>query len=337
MKSKVTIKDVAKKAGVSISTVSRVMNKKVDGSIDISVSTVEKVLKAATELGYRRNPLASALHSNKTGLVGVVVRDISDPFLNKMLMELQHQFQAYKQELFIGQSNDNDAISEKQLSVMIDHWFDGLIILTEINQVFIDEIEDKNIPYVTVYGTLMETYGPSVQTNDKQGIEEVMAYLKKCNHKKIGYIGLDNLGNRHRKDIFMEIASPEFVKQEWIREINSLEEVDAYVKYFSTLEDRPTALFCSNDSVAIHVMMLCNKMGIDVPKDLSIIGFDDIKAASNVYPTLTTVRQPYRELASQAISIVMNRIDNKEDIEKELKILNPSLVIRESCTAIDDE
>ena len=121
---KVTITDVAKTANVSVSTVSRILNK-VDGKIKISETTRQRVLDVALELGFSLNPFASALRTNRTGLMGVVIRDIADPFLVKLLKDIQWQCQEKGVELFISNSNYDIEKAYRQLGIMLNHWFDG--------------------------------------------------------------------------------------------------------------------------------------------------------------------------------------------------------------------
>ena len=124
----VTIADVAKAAGVSLGTVSRVINSK-DGVIKVSERTTQKVLDAAKELGYQPNPFAAALRSQKSGVIGVIVRDINDPFLRQIIRDVQDEAHKKGIELLIGHAEYELKTAERQLSFMVNHWFDGLVLL----------------------------------------------------------------------------------------------------------------------------------------------------------------------------------------------------------------
>lgn len=331
MADKITISDVAKKAGVSPATVSRIINKKSDGSIKISPATREKVLKVASELGYRINPYASALRSNQTGLIGAVVRDIGDPFLNKMIKELQKQFQTRKHELFIGHSAYKESVTENQLSMMINHWFDGLIILTAPDKQFIDEIHKSQIPYIFIYGSLLEMYKPTVQTDDREGVKEAIQYLKDLKHEKIAFIGKKGTGTRQRTKFFREILDNNLLKEEWVTEITDETEIKSFIQQTMEKDEKPTALFCCTDRIAMKAIYACNELNIKIPDELSIMGFDDIDSANDIFPRLTTIRQPYEQIAKATLNYLFQRINEDENPIEDSVILKPTLVIRDSC------
>src|SRR6478735_5184499 len=190
---KVTITEVAKEAGVSLATVSRIFNNK-DGKIKISEKTKQKVLKAAAHLGYQTNPFAAALRAQKTGIIGILIRDLKDPFLIELLKKVQQQVQSRGMDVLIGHTDYEETTAERQLNVMMNHWFDGVILLD----------------YVAAQH-------PIVHVDDAVGMQLAVAHLTDLGHKNIGFVGKAVSGVEHRLSLFYQYvpsANAKFVKED---------------------------------------------------------------------------------------------------------------------------
>mgnify|MGYP000932375302 CR=1 FL=1 len=334
-KPRVTITDVAKAANVSATTVSRILNERdKDGKIKISAQTKALVLKKAEELGYQLNPFASALRSKRTGLIGAIIRDIADPFPVKLAKRVRREVNDQGLELLIGDTEyDEDAV-EKQLNLMVNHLFDGLIIFTHSGEKLFGKLEHYSVPYVTITGGYPLLGKPKVYTNDREGVSIALKHLFELGHRNIGFIGRQDISIKQREVYFRNTMIQHGVSldERYIEtNVQSATDISDYISTISCLEKRPTAILCANDVIAIRALNYALQKGLKVPEDLSIVGFDDIDQAEETIPSLTTIRQPYDELAKQAVNLLIKLV-NDPDLElRETDLsLTPKLIVRQS-------
>jgi len=330
---KVTITDVAKAANVSIATVSRIINDR-DGNIKISEQTKCIVHEKIKELNYQQNVLASALRARRSGLIGAVIRDISDPFLLKIVKYFQTSAKKRGLEILLGNANYSDETTERQLSLMINHLFDGLIIFTVTGDKFIENLKQSGIRYVTVTGGYDSLHKPRVLTNDTEGVYLALTHLVQLGHREIGFIGSPEEGVRKRFEYFQQFfieknltLNTDFVEMNG----NSITSISNYVDKLLKYKIRPSAIFCATDSIAIRVINVSHHNGLQIPRDFSIVGFDDIDEANEFLPLLTTIQQPYEELAERGLDLLLQLIEepSSELFESEF-VISPRLVIRGS-------
>lgn len=347
---KITISDVAKAAGVSIATVSRILNNQ-DGKIKISDKTKHRVLQVVEELGYQLNPFASALRSKRSSIIGAVVKDVGDPFLVKLLKQIQKEVYLSGYELLIGHA-EQDEIANRHLSVMSNNWFDGLIIFTEFSDEFPQLLEQRSIPYVIVGGGLdfpmikpSNTSGRSGNntisehltaiTDDKVGIYMAVKHLKELGHHHIGYVGNDDRGVNIRLQHFKQaiLESDFHIDEQFIT--NNANSRSVLTKYFENFKDKihPTAIVCANDILARKAIHCAERIGLRVPQDLSVIGFDDIDDAVEYEPEITTIQQPYHELAKFTVKSLIACIqDPKAKHGLASETFTPTLIERQSTS-----
>ncbi|MDR5588307.1 LacI family DNA-binding transcriptional regulator [Clostridium aquiflavi] len=336
MNKKVTISEVAKAANVSVATVSRILNKK-DGNIKISEKTKTKVLDIANSLGYQQNPFASALRTKNTGVLGVIVRDITDPLLSKIVKEVQNYVHEKNLELFIGHTNYQYETAKRQLNAMINYLFDGLIILDNLseNDLFIQNIKKQGVPFVAIMGDIENYITPVIRTDEKEGIKMALNHLITLNHENIGYIGNQLLGVRHRFNYFKEeieaLKLPSNPKT-WQNKIKTKSMITDYLINIQQLSCPPTAIVCATDKLALQTISSAQQLGIKIPEDLSIIGFDDIEEASEYFPSLTTIHQSVSEISAAAIEQLISMIQNKSQEYIKEQIIQPKLIIRSSTS-----
>lgn len=331
-KLRVTITDVAKAANVSTATVSRILNNR-DGKIKISDETKELVQQKAKELGFQLNPFASALRSKRTGLIGAVIRDISDPFLAKLLKNIQRVIHNQGLELLVGNAEYKET-AENQLSLMVSHLFDGLFIFTDTDSEFIKKLESDSVPYVTITGDKLSFNNPQVHTDDFEGISMALDHLLEQGHKKIGFIGSQDLGVKQRELYFRQIGTKNglSIDENYVEtNIRSIADISRYFEAVLRMATPPTAILCATDSIAVRSINVALQKSLKIPEDISIIGFDDIDQAIEIFPPLTTIQQPYEELAEQAVSLLLKMInDPKPELLKSDIVLMPRLTIRQS-------
>jgi len=334
---RVTIADVAKAAGVSPGTVSRVLNNRT--GVKISEATQEQVRRAAKKLGYRPNLFASALRTQRTGVIGAIVRDINDPFLSLMARELQKVARAEGLELLLGHAEYDPETADRQLNVM-RNWFDGLLIIGDMlgYQAAISNLDQEETPSVTLAnGHARQGSKPLVSIDDAYGTQLGLDYLFSLGHRRIAFIGNTKYaGIRERWSAFQRYVEqkPLFWSEEYFQScLNNRAAAIECVQHLLDLPQPPTAIFCMTDLLALGAISGAWHMGWRVPESISILGFDDIEEAETTFPALSTIRQPVRQMAAEALNL-LTKLINKSSLESvELPIIiRPELVIRRSCS-----
>lgn len=326
-----TIKDVAKRAGVSISTVSYVLN----NTGKISEETKEKVLRAAQELNYIPNTFAKRLKKQQYDLVALVVHEIKGPFYDALVRGIQDVLHSFGYNLLIYCTLENRKEDvDKFLRTGI---VGGIMILTPA-------VKNENIlkwahefKIVTLDRVLKDQRIKSVRVNNEKGAYEVVKYLHELGHTKIGFIkgSKDSLDARERfrgftramNELKLEI-NDNFIFEGDFTEESGYSVIKNYLKK-SKKKSLPTALFCANDEMAIGAMNALKANGISVPDDISLVGFDDIELSSYVHPPLTTVRRPMYQLGSIAAHMLLSLLTEKDEGLSNV-VLDVELVIRES-------
>lgn len=331
---RVTIQDVAVAAGVSAGTVSRVLNGR-EGDISISAATQEHVLEAVKRLGYRPNSLASALRSERTWILGAIMRDIAAPFSGFLARTLQRLSHANGMELLIGSTEQDSTIMGRQVRVISSDWFDGAFLVGNLPnyQDITREWQQYRKPLVAVASGLRLPI-PSVNVNEHLGLELALDHLIELGHHKIAFLGTTTrLSAIEREQLFeacmrereMPII-PTYVRNSDKTRTSAREATLALL----ALPSPPTAIVCSNDIQAVGALQAATTRGLRVPDDLSIVGYDDIYEAADSLPPLTTIHQPVGELAQQAFSLLMRLIDRSQAVSETRILIPPKLVVRAS-------
>ncbi|MEP7291296.1 MAG: LacI family DNA-binding transcriptional regulator [Chloroflexota bacterium] len=333
---RITITEVAKAAGVSPGTVSRVLNHR-NGESKISAATQSRVLEAVERLGYQPNRFASALRTQQTGVIGTIVRDINDPFLGLLARELQHSAHRHHVELLLAHAENEAQTVRRQLSFM-RNWFDGLLIVGDMpgDQALFDDLRATRKPFVAVAcGT--NSPPPLVNIDEEAATRLALDYLYSLGHRRIGFIGnTEHAGTRERLASFQRfIAEKDLIRHEdYIQPTPySRKDAAASAQRLLGLASPPTAILCTADLMALGAMSGAQQIGWRVPDAVSIISFDDIEEASDVFPALTTVRQPVGAIAEQAVHLLLRLIDQPSDEYREKRVIvQPRLMIRRSCS-----
>jgi LacI family transcriptional regulator, repressor for deo operon, udp, cdd, tsx, nupC, and nupG len=333
---RITIADVAREAGVSPGTVSRVLNRR-DQDVKISEATQRHVVEAAERLGYQANPFASALRTQQSGVIGAIIRDINDPFLSLMARELQNVAHAQNIELLMGHAENDLKTVLRQIKFM-RNWFDGLLIIGDIpgDHAVFQELERYGTPFVTV-ACEPRPHTASINIDESCAIQLSMDYLYGLGHRRVGFIGnLDHAGTRARYAAFRHYTSE-----------NTLYWDERYLQHtpysrsgaiFSTqrllsLAQPPSAIVCTSDLQALGAITGAWQMGWRVPEGVSIIGFDDIEEGRDTFPPLTTIRQPVRDMANTAMHLLLEIVRHPDDdLLRQQMIIQPDLIVRRSCT-----
>lgn len=330
-----TIYDVAEKAGVSIATVSKVVN----NSGRISDKTRKKVIDTMRELDYQPSSVAAALTGKQTFTIGVLVPDISNAFFAEVARALENNAREMGYAIILC-STDHQLEREKDyLELLLKKQVDGIIIATEPEDWRVyQSLQNKSIPHLMFS---IDNHGFSshvVTIDDIRGGYMAGRYLLEKGHSEIAVIAeLNRASGRMRLKGFKEALADEgiFLKEDWI--IPSMSRIDsaqAAARKILNFKKRPTAVFATTDLIAAIFMNEARKLNIHIPEDLSIIGFDNTIYAKLADPGLTTIAQPTEELAQFAMEQLIKLIKNPK-IPQQRIMLSPILVKRSSVRCID--
>ncbi len=327
---KFNIKDVARKAGVSISTVSRVVNE----SKVVKPETHEKVMKAIEELGYKPNAIARSLKIKNTKTIGILIPDISNQFYPEVVRGIEDIANMYEYNIFLCNTDLDQEKEIKYYEALAEKQVDGTIFIGNIvSQDLYKKFKTYDIPVILIGADYEDV--PSVGIDNVGASKEIVNYLIKKGHDRIAMItgknydpvvGIARLEGY--KNALNEANMPiedELIVEGGLRFKNGYEGCRKILE----LESPPSAIFVANDEMAIGAMRAALEQGISIPEDLAIVGFDNIDMSAKVYPSLTTVAQPMYEMGAIAMR-VLTKILNDEILDSKKIVLNYSLLERES-------
>ena len=335
----VTIKDIANRAGVSHSTVSRALH----SSPLISDQTTKRIRKIAVEMGYFPSAAARSLKTNRSQALGVIVSKIDDPFFSEILQGIEEIAQERGYSMVMAASQ-RDPIREKSIvRDMRERRVDGVIICSgSFSSDQQREILEYGIPIVIINNQSAEDYRYSVYHDDVDGSQQVTRHLIQLGHKKIAYLG-NSLSGRTTEDrltgFSQEMHSAGLtIPEGYILEVPGGGPKDGYtaINHFLNLSDRPTAIFCFNDMMALGVLKGLHQAGLRVPEDISVVGFDNIELSIYTTPPLTTLDQPKRFIGGEAARLILDLLDSltrPEPPAQDIQIHKGKLLIRESTAA----
>jgi DNA-binding LacI/PurR family transcriptional regulator len=331
------MRDVARATGVSQSTVSRVLSGAAT-VVPIAADTRERVLAAARNLGYRPNPLARGLRGARTMLLGVIVREITDPFFAAAVEAVSTEAgkRGYNVVLGTAHARADEAIA--LWAVLEARHCDAIVLLGDMRDQprLIEDVRNAPVPVVALWEGSRPSGIASVSVDNRVGIEAVMEHLTGLGHRRIAFAG----GRRHgditeREEAFAAAVerSGEPLRQGYVRTTtNSPAGGREAVRGLLKLTEPPTALVCATDVLAIGALHEAHERGLQLPGDLSITGFDDIPMAAYTVPALTTVHMPVREMVAAAVAAVIDE-HGEQILEQVHPVLKPSLVVRTSTAA----
>jgi LacI family transcriptional regulator len=328
-----TIYDVACEAGVSYSTVSRTLN----GYEFVKPSTREKVLQAAEKLGYVPNQQARSLAGGRSNLIGVLVPALSNGYVNEIIRGIDDELAKSNYNLILYTTHRLFGKESTYVATMMNGGAEGLLLVVPLISTSLDALHEQDFPFVLIDQSGEADQSPSVIGTNQQGAYEATQYLIKLGHHRIGFIaGLAGLSSATERLAGYQAALSDY----GIPQCNELIVGGDFLVqggYRATQEllalpETPTAIFASNDMSAFGAIEAIRQQGLHIPNDISVIGFDDIPQASLVYPKLTTIHQPLVEMGRQAVTMLLQRIDNSTP-EVPQVVLPTQLIIRDSCSA----
>ncbi len=327
---KVTSMDVARLAGVSQSAVSRVFTP----GASASAKTIEKVRKAADQLGYRPNVLARAVVSGKSRIIGLVVSYLNNQFYPEALEKLTNTLQERGYHALVFMASNSAQNIDKVVGEILDFQVDGIIAASvALSSDLSARCQSAGVPMVLFNRGQDDPSMSSVTSDNLAGGRKVAEFLLAAGHKKIGYIaGWEGASTQRDRETGFVAALNEACVTLHSREIGNFgteESKEAARRMFAT--DPPDAVFVANDHMAIAVMdTLRFELGLKIPEDVSVVGYDDVAVAAWPSYDLTTVRQPANRMVAETVDILLSKIDDPEIEPKQLEIDGP-LIIRGSA------
>jgi len=315
MDKKPTIVDVAERAGVSIKTVSRVIN----NERHVSAETRAKVRKVVADLGFEANELARGMRSQsqeRSFVIGQLYGDPGGPYTSDIQMGLIGRCAYFGYHLVIEELDYRSPDFERRMRTLLRRLkLDGAVLTAPLtdNDVLQTVLEEAGVPFVCVTPLTENRHVPSVRIDETRAAYQLTQHLIALGHRRIGFIkGLPNHAGTH-----MRYAGFEQAMTEAGLAIDPSLVEDGEFRYFPAIHcanrmleraDRPTAIFASNDEMAAAVIKVAHERDFKLPDDLSVVGFDDIPAAEMLWPALTTVRQPVMKMAAAAGDLLFNRL-----------------------------
>jgi len=333
-----TIKDIAKRTGVSHSTVSRALR----GDPLISDETAQRIQQAAVDMAYLPSAAARSLKTNRSQVLGVIVTSIDDPFFSEIVFGIEEAAQQAGYSLFIAAPQHDPAREEKIVQAMMEHRTDGIIICSSsFSSDQGRQLLENGFPIVVVNHQGVENFHYSIYHDDVDGSRQLTRHLIRQGHRHIAYLGnsLSGRTNLDRLDGFqLEMqAAGLTIPSLYIHNVagNGPEFGLAGVNHLLGLLQPPSAVVCFNDMLAIGALKGCQLAGLNVPDDISITGFDNITFSAYTNPPLTTFDQPKQSIGSEAARLLLDLLNSENgngSFEPKEIILKGRLLIRSSVS-----
>ena len=328
MKKNVSLKDIAEHVGVSTALVSYVLNNKLKDRINKDVAA--KIKKAAEDLNYRPNQIARSLKAQKTFTIGLIVADIANPFSSQIARIIEDEAKTYGYSVIFGSSDESAEKTSDLIKLLLDRQVDGLIIaLPEHTEAQVHYLQKINVPFV-----LIDRYYPTIRTNSVSinnfnAAQKAIQHLIDNGHKRIGVVAyktsLFHLNERIRGTVDL-LAENALIGEVGINSIN--QDVIASIDRFLSDPDPVDAIFFTSNLLTISGLKHINSLGIRIPDQIAVVGFDETDAFDLFYAPVSFVKQPLVDLGNASLKLLLSTIENKDNIE--VVELEAELVIRSS-------
>ena len=326
----VSIKDIARRAGVSHSTVSRAL---ADSPL-VNEKTKARIQALAREMGYTPSTIARAMSTGRTGTIGLVVTSIADPFVSEVVRGIEETAQDLDYSVILCNSTGDPDREIAAVQALRSKWVDAVIVTSSRVGNFYAQLSEIQVPVVLINNQQAGSYSYSVRNDDQYGGQLAGEYLLSIGHHHIAYVS----GSEHATSSDLRLKGCQQVleragntiSQSCIWNGNGLPESgERAVRHLLQCPDRPTAIFCYNDMTAMGALRALDDHGIQVPQDISVLGYDDIPTAPYLDPPLTTIAQSKYTLGQMAMMMTRDLIRKETDVRD--IVVKPQLVIRGSC------
>lgn len=324
-----TMHDIARASGVSQSTVSRVLND-VTTTVPIAEDTRQRILEAARRLGYRPNPLARGLRGAKTMLLGIIVREISDPFFAHAVESVSLRARERNYNVVLGSAHSAADEAIELRAVLETRHCDAIILLGDMRDQprMLDDLAASPARVVALWQGAAVAGVDTVNVDNRAGIDLVISHLVGLGHRRFGFIGQGQHGDvRARLTAFVDRLSELGFPPRRDHVMPAINCPGAGAEAFRRLacsDNPPTALVTATDHLAVGALHAARELGIAIPDELSVVGFDDIPFAAYTAPPLTTVHSPITEMARLGVDLAIERTSTQTADH----VLVPSFTVR---------
>jgi DNA-binding LacI/PurR family transcriptional regulator len=337
----VTMQDVADAAGVAQSTVSRILN---DAAVLIPVAeeTRARVRAVAAELGYQPHPFARALRGAPSMLLGAVVRDITDPFFGAAIEALSIEAKARGYSVVLGHAQARAKEALALTAVLEARQCDALVLLGDLRDEprLVADLQNSPVRVVALWhGALQPGHGfPTVTVDNRAGTRAALAHLTGLGHRRIAFVGGASHGDiRERQAAYEEYLAEVGIEpvETYVRHVqNGINGGERAVTDLLALEPRPTAIMAATDILAVGIIHAAYELGVSIPGELSIVGFDDIAVAAATVPSLTTVKMPTAKIVAAGVELAIGEGAASSGQTQRL-VFKPKLVVRRSTAPVN--
>ncbi|MGB1156661.1 MAG: LacI family DNA-binding transcriptional regulator [Alphaproteobacteria bacterium] len=337
MSEKVTALQVARRAGVSQSAVSRVFTP----GASVSEKMATKVREAAEELGYRPNILARAMVSGRSRIVGFVVAYLDNYFYPEAIEKLSNALQARGYHVLMFMASQTTGNIDDVVDEILDYQIDGLIFASvALSSTIVDRCQAAGVPMI-LFNRRQDMEGVSSVTSDNfAGARKLGEYLISCGHRKIGYIaGWEGASTQRDREAGLNAALSAHNMTLFARQVGNFRNADAVQAARAMFDvpatERPDAVFVANDHMAFFVLdVLRSELGLRVPEDVAVVGYDDVPPAAWPAYDLTTVRQRANLMVQETVETLIQQIEQPETFTPRQVAIDGPLIVRGSSRAI---
>jgi DNA-binding LacI/PurR family transcriptional regulator len=328
----VRISDVARRANVSVATVSRVLSKKTPVSEELS----ERVMQAVNELGYQPSRVAQSLRKKSSSVLGLIISDIQNPFFTSLVRAVEDAAYQYKYGIFLCNSDEDVEKESFYIDLLIAEQVSGVVISPsqETNNPS-KKLIDAGIPVVSVDRRMVDLEVDTVVIDNVESSRALVNHLAEDGHRRIGAIvGSDNITTGRERRLGYEAALEDNgipLGEEYILTGQPKKEFGSdCTNRLLDLDNPPTAIFAGNNLIAIGALMAIQSRGMIIPDEIALVAFDDMDWTALVRPAITVVKQPTYRLGATATDLLLRRIKDSGRPISEV-VLKPPLCIRQSC------
>jgi DNA-binding LacI/PurR family transcriptional regulator len=321
--------EVAHAAGVSIATVSRVAN----GTAQVRPRTEARVRAAMARLGYRPHALARGLAARRSHTIGLLITDILTPYFPDIVRGAQESAEAAGYAILLGDASVHTASEDLLVRRLLERRVDGLIVASSrTTDEYARQLRSEDVPVVCINGPIGQ-FPHAIQIDQRKGTRLAVDHLASLGHRRIAHVtGPTGVPTRAERLAGFRAAirdrGLEYEPALVATGVSTIEEARAATAALLALPDPPTAIFTYNDRLAVGAYQAVRAAGLSIPRDVSVVGFDDVPLTEWIEPQLTTVRQPRREMGRIAVEILLKVL--RGEPAPDLVVTQPELIVRGS-------
>ena len=332
--SAVTIEDIAREAGVHPGSVSRAL-RGVAGQV--SRDTRERIVRIARELGYQPNAVAASLRTKQSNLVAIIVPDIANPLFGPIVQGLEAELRKHSLMCLVAQTPEQPASRRELVLALANRQVSGLLVLAaESDDPMLKAALERSLPTVLVNRGFGEKRFPSVVNDDHESVRLVLQHLKDLGHTRVAHIAGPPASStgRARRDAFVALAPLMGFRKPIVVEASAFTRAagSQALRQLWKRSAKPTAIFAANDLLALGAIEVLREAGVSVPRDVSIVGHNNMPLADLVDPPLTTIDIAAEQMSRQAAHLMLDTLREPQRVPTML-VLTPTLVVRRSTAA----